>query len=123
MSEIDEAVENLFNSTSKTMGVRGGSTKSIELFDNNFSSEHYNRLASIISMKNEVNKANVSLLDVDYKILDNNKVATFLEKDATRLMIKDYAKIYEELLLKSKYFQDGIFDYTNAFKVQKSLSE
>lgn len=123
MADIEAATNELFDAVADTMSVRGGSAKTIELFDNNFQGEHYNRLVRIMSMASEVKSAKPEMLAVDYKVLDNAKVATFLEKTQTKTMIKDYADIYEAVLQQSKYFQDGIFDYTNAFKVQKSLSD
>ena len=123
MLDIDAATTELFDAVAKSMGIRGAAEGAIELFDKNFQGEHYNRLIRIISMENEVKTARPELLAVSYKVIDNQKVATFLDKTQTQVMLKDYVDTFEAVLQQSKYFQDGIYDYNNAFKVQKSLEE
>lgn len=123
MHNIEEAVAALFDNVSKGMSIRGGAPKALELFDSNYESEHYNRLTRIASMESEVENAKAELLGVDYGLLDNKKVVDFLDKSSTKSMLRDYVAIYEQLLGQSEYFQDGLFDYSNAMKVQKSLDE
>lgn len=123
MNDIEDATTALFDNVSKSMSVRGGAAKTLELFDSNYMGENYNRLALIVSMENEVRVAKIELLGMEYKLLDNKKVADFLDKPSTKSMLKDYVEIYEQLLKQSEYFQDGLFDYGNALKVQKSLDE
>lgn len=123
MLEIETATNELFDVVSAGMGIRGGAEKVVQLFDANFQNEYYNRLAHITSMENEVKNAKPELVAIDYKSLDSPKVTAFLDKSQTQLMLKDYADIYAKVLEQSKYFQDGLFDYGNAFKVQKSLND
>ncbi len=123
MLDIETASKELFDAVAAGMNIRGGAEKAVEFFDANFKNENYNRLVRIISMENEVKNARPEFLMVDYKVLDNPKVAAFLDKAQTKVMLREYADIYEKVLQQSKYFQDGVFDYSNAFKVQKSLGE
>lgn len=123
MSDIELASDELFDAVAGSMGLRGGAAKAIGLFDAHFQGENYNRLIRIKSMKNEVEAANPDMLRVEYAILDNVKVADFLDRDSTKKMLKSYAEAYEQVLRQSKYFQDGIFDYANAFSVHKSLND
>lgn len=121
--DINSATVELFDSIAKNMKIRGGAEAVLELFDKNFQGDNYNRLIRIASMEKEVETVKREFISVNYKMLDNQKVATFLDKTQTQVMLKDYANTFEAVLRKSKYFQDGIYDYDNAFKVQKSLED
>ena len=123
MFEIETATNELFDASSKRLDARGGSEKAIGLFDSNFQGANYNRLVRIMAMESDIKEAKPEMLAIDYKILNNPKVAVFLDKSQTKKMIKDYADIYEKVLQQSNYFQDGVFDYSNALKVQKSLDD
>lgn len=123
MLDIEAATTELFDAVAKSMSIRGGAEGAIELFDKNFQGDNYNRLIRITSMENEVKTARTELLAVSYKIIDNQKVASFLDKTQTQVMLKNYVDTFEAVLRQSKYFQDGIYDYNNAFKVQKSLED
>ncbi|HSW92007.1 MAG TPA: hypothetical protein VLG09_05155 [Candidatus Saccharimonadales bacterium] len=123
MREIDNASLQLFEATAKSMQIRGGAAGVLKLFDANFKNENYNRLARILSMEKEVDNARPELLAVDYKVVDNPKVTTFLDKATTKATLKEYVDTYEKVLEQSKYFKDGLYDYSNALKVQKSLDD
>jgi hypothetical protein len=123
MLDIDAATTELFDAVAKSMGIRGAAGGATELFDKNFQGNGYNRLIRIMSMDNEVKTARPELIAVSYKVIDNQKVATFLDKTQTQVMLKNYVDTFEAVLQQSKYFQDGIYDYNNAFKVQKSLED
>jgi hypothetical protein len=123
MREIDNATLQLFAATAKSMHIRSGAEGALKLFDANFKNENYNRLVRILSMEKEVNNARPELLAVDYRVVDNPKVTTFLDKAATKLALKEYVDTYEKVLERSKYFKEGLYDYSNALKVQKSLDD
>jgi hypothetical protein len=123
MLEIEAATTELFEAVSKALIGRESAEKAIQLFDSNFHEKNYNRIVRIMSMESDIKKTKPELLAVDYKILDNINVTNFLAKPETQSMLKDYADMYEKVLQRSEYFQDGLFDYSNALKVHKSLKD
>lgn len=120
MADLDAAQSELFETAGRTIGIYNANAKSIERFDTDFSVDE-NRLPLLLSMKTEVASARDEYKGFDYKILTDNKVTEFLDKSNTQTMLKSYVESYEKILANSEYFQEGSFDYLNAFAVQKSL--
>ena len=123
MADLDAAQVELFEATGRAIGIRGGIEKVIERFDTDFSIDTDNRLAALLSMKTEVENAYEEYKNVDYKMVTEKKVVDFLDKTATQTMLRSYVETYEKILDSSEYFQEGAFDYLNAFGVQKSLDD
>ncbi len=120
MADLDAAQSELFETAGRTIGIHAASTKSMERFEADFGVDD-NRLPLLLSMKAEVDAARDEYKGFDYKILTDSKVTDFLDKSATQIMLKSYVDSYEKILESSEYFQEGAFDYFNAFAVQKSL--
>lgn len=120
MTELDAAESELFETSGHTIGIYAASRKSIERFEADFEVDD-NRLALLLSIKTEVDAAREEYRGFDYKILTDKKVTDFLDKSATQTMLRSYVDSYEKILESSEYFQEGAFDYLNAFAVQKSL--
>lgn len=122
MADLDAAQNELFESVGRSIGIRGGADKAIEKFDTDFGVSD-NRLAQLLSMKTEITGAREEYKSVDYKIVTEKKIVDFLDKPSTQSMLRSYIESYEKILANSEYFQEGAFDYLNAFDVQKSLDE
>lgn len=122
MADLDVAQTELFEAASRSTGIRGGSNKATERFDVDFGIDD-NRLAVLLSMKPEVESAREEYRQIDYKMVTEKKVTDFLDKPSTQTMLRGYVDTYERILASSEYFQEGAFDYLNAFGVQKSLDE
>lgn len=61
--------------------------------------------------------------NVDYTIVFDEKVKTFLETKDFKKLLSDYITTYDELLNNSKYFKKGVFNHNNAEDICKSLKE
>ena len=120
MADLDTAQSELFETAGRTIGIHAAGTKSIERFDADFDVDD-NRLPLLLSMKTEVESAREEYTGLNYKILTDKKVTDFLDKSTTQTMLRSYVASYEKILESSEYFQEGAFDYLNAFAVQKSL--
>jgi len=123
IAELDAAQEELFELVGRGMGIRGGVEKTLQLFDTDFLGANDNRLATLLSMKSEVESAQDKYKTISYKLITERKVTDFLDKTTTQVILKDYVDIYEKILANSEYFQEGAFDYLNAFDVQKNLDK
>lgn len=123
MADLNAARTELFEATGRTIGIRGTVDKVIERFDADFDIQGSDRQARLLSMKTEVEAAREEYKGIDYKMIADKKVTEFLDKPSTQTMLRDYVDIYEKILEGSEYFQEGAFDYLNAFDVQKSLDK
>ena len=123
MSDLEAAQAELFEPSGRAIGIRGGSDKAIERFENDFNIDKKDRLARLLAMKTEVEAASEAYKSIDYKILSEKKITDFLDKSSTQTMLRDYVDSYEKILATSEYFQEGDFDYLNAFDVQTSLNK
>lgn len=122
MADLDAAQAELFEAAGRSIGIRGGVDKAFERFDVDFGIDD-NRLATLLSMKPEVESAREEFKEIDYKMVTEKKVTDFLDKSSTQTMLRSYVDTYERILASSEYFQEGAFDYLNALGVQKSLDE
>lgn len=123
MEDLEAAQTELFEASGRGIGIRGGSDKVIERFEKDFGIDEKDRLARLLSIKTEVEVASDSYKDIDYKMLSEKKVVDFLDKPSTQTMLRDYVDSYEKILASSEYFQEGDFDYLNAFDIQTSLDK
>lgn len=123
MADLDAAQTELFESAGRSIGIRGGESKTTERFDADFGIEANNRLTLLLSMKTEIENSREEYKNIDYKILTEAKITDFLDKSSTQTMLQNYVETYERILRSSEYFQEGSFDYLNAFSIQKSLQE
>lgn len=79
---------------------------------------------ALIRIKDEVeNQETGPYADILYDTIFDEKVLKALESPNTRTAIKDYVEKYNELISKSIYFKKGTFDYYNAGKIAKDLSD
>lgn len=63
------------------------------------------------------------LKDVDYDIIFDDRVVSFMETNKTaKSALGGYVERYNELLAASKYFRKGTFDYYNAGQIAKTLA-
>ena len=69
------------------------------------------------------NEADESLTNIDYNILFNEKVQTFLNTKDFKEKLENYINIYDELISNSTFFSRGNFDHYNASNVEKSLKD
>ncbi len=61
--------------------------------------------------------------DIVYTQIFNPKVEVALKEEGVREKIQQYIKTYEELISKSRYFKEGVFNHTNASTIAKSLTD
>ncbi len=123
MADLDAAQTELFEAVARAIGIRGGFEKALERFDIDFGFEPNSRLVGLLSMRTEVVKAHGTYKGIDYKMITDKKVINFLDMPSTKTMLRNYVSSYEKILASSEYFQEGAFDYLNAFDVQKSLEK
>lgn len=69
------------------------------------------------------NEVDDSLKTVNYSILFNDKVQTFLETKDFKEKLENYINIYDKLISNSTFFSRGNFDHYNATNVEKSLKD
>ncbi len=122
MEDINTAVEQLFKHVAAAMGIPRVAEVT-KRFDAHFGTSDSTRLNKLISLQSDVEKANLDFLRVDYRVIDDPKVAAFLDKQATHQMLRSYIETFEALMQQSKFFQDGVYDYTNAQNVQMAIQK
>ena len=61
--------------------------------------------------------------NIAYGDVFNEKVLSFLSSENIRRQLAEYVNRYNELISKSTYFRQGLFDHTNAINVGKSLND
>lgn len=65
----------------------------------------------------------ISVQELDYNLLFNDKVCSMMSTDKTAELIEEYEKKYAELIENSLYMQRGIIDHNNYANIGKSLNE
>lgn len=79
---------------------------------------------ALVRVKDEVlAQKDAPFADIAYDSIFDDKVLIFLEGKDVKATIEDYIKKYNELLAASTYFKKGIFNYSNAATIAKSLAD
>lgn len=95
-----------------------------EIFSIDVTDESNSFFRALMRLQDEVeNEADESLTNVDYNILFNEKVQTFLNTKDFKEKLENYINIYDELISNSTFFSRGNFDHYNASNVEKSLKD
>ncbi len=122
VSKIDSAESEVFKYAATKLRVRSP-VDAISRFDQQFGTDETNRLARILSLKEQVEKVDPKYLKVDYKLFEDTRVIAFLEKPETHVALRDYFETYDKLLEQSKYFKKDVFDYINGLNSYEALDK
>jgi len=80
--------------------------------------------AALNRVKEEVRaQPDMPFATVDYDAIFDEKVLSLLATKDFKTKIEEYIRRYSELLSKSTYFKQGIFEYYNADQVAKNLAD
>lgn len=119
--EIDKSKEIFL----KALQEQSGSKKDLEKeISSTFTKSDDEFYSALIRVKDEVlNQKNAPFAGVNYDIIFDDKVLSFLGSKDVKTALESYIKKYNELLAASTYFKKGIFNYYNAATIAKSLAD
>lgn len=126
LSDINSKRDALQKVIKKTSGFKGGPEdfeKEVSLVFTSKEDEFY---ISIGRLESEINDGKEPEFgDIIYTQIfhDNKKVEDFLRQEDVKEKLQQYVNVYEQLISKSKYFKEGIFNHNNAAAIAKSLTD
>lgn len=120
-SAIDEKTQALLKELSKISGLKNDVGEEIS---ESFTSESNKLDVSLERVEKEVlDESQPSFGKVNYKVIFNEKVISFLETADFRKQLSQYIEKYDQLLKSSKYFRKGIFNHNNASTIARNLAD
>ena len=117
--DVDKALDRL---TAALKKQAGGLRTVPEEVSATFTANENSFLVAIRRVWDEVKAQNEApLAEVNYRILFDKKVESFLGQANVQEAIEEYIRTYNDLLAASTYFKKDVFDYHNAATIAKTL--
>ncbi len=118
---IEEKTNALFKELSKLSGVKGDIEDEISIAFTSEPKKHYIAFERI--EKEVLDETESAFGKVNYKVIFNDKVASFLETKDFKKQISQYIERYDQLIKASKYFRKGVFNHNNASTIARNLAD
>lgn len=119
--EIDEAEERLLNALKLQSKSKRDISKEIS---STFTKTEEALHKALIRIKDELlAQKDAPFAEVDYDVIFDEKVLSFLGTKDFKTAIEDYVKKYNEILAASTYFKKNTFTYYNAATIAKNLAD
>ena len=116
--DIDKAKNELLKKLKQLSGLTGRKDSIEDVIENIFGKNFFDFIIEIEKFVSE--NDSLPFHDVQYQIIFNDKVQSFLNKKDFKTSIKEYIEKYHELIEKSKYLKKE-FNFYHAENIQKQL--
>lgn len=119
---VNEKKESFLKAMKEMSGMTSRNDNIEEEISNVIMLTHNEFNKALSRLENEVNNEEPPLYEtIIYKKIFTDRIIKFLSSSDVKEKLEEYIKKYNELIFKSRYFQKGIFNHTNASTIAKTL--